>query len=119
MKMELNVKAAAVFISAVLMTAAACKKNPTAIKPDGSYPLITDSVYKPIDPSLPATVGFFQDAWSARNFSTPDTVAGTVTSLVATDSLPIDVNKVVAKVPPYVFGNNSNLWMGQIVTQPS
>jgi len=53
---------------------------------------------------------------AARNFSTPDTVTGSVPSLAATDSLTVDVNKVLAKVPPYLFGNNSNLWMGQIVT---
>jgi len=118
MKKEYNVKAAAAVIIAALTTVAACKKNPSPIKPGGEYPLITDSVYKPVDPSLPATVGFFLDAWVARNFSTPDTVTGTIPSLAATDSLIIDVNKVLAKVSPYVFGNNSNLWMGQIVTQP-
>ena len=119
MKMELRIKTAGVFISAVLLTVTACKKSPAAIKPGGGYPVITDSVYKPTDPAVPGTVGFFQDGWSARSFSVTDTVAGTIPSLAATDSLTIDVNKVLAKVPPYVFGNNSNLWMGQIVTQPS
>jgi len=117
--MESSIKGVIVFISTALLAATACTKSHSpAVKTEG-YPTITDSLYKPVDPSVPGTVGFFLDAWAARNFSTPDTVTGTVTSLAATDSLTVDVNKVLAKVPPYLFGNNSNLWMGQIVTQPS
>src|SRR3984957_11616050 len=39
------------------------------------------------------------------------------TTLAVTDSLTINLENVVVKTPPYLFGNNSNLWMGQIVTQ--
>ena len=35
----------------------------------GSYPLITDSIYNPSDPSTPATIGFFGNAWTAKSFT--------------------------------------------------
>lgn len=100
---------------------AACKKASvptTGGTTTGTYPVITDSVYNPVDPANPATIGFFANGWVGRTFTAPDNVAGTPPALDATDSLVIDVNKVLVKVSPYLFGNNSNLWMGQIVTQP-
>lgn len=87
----------------------------------GGGTVTTDSIYNPVDPAVPATVGFFADNWAARTFAGPSD-AGTSplsTTAAVTDSLTINVNKVLAKVPPTVFGNNSNLWMGQLVTQPN
>lgn len=78
-----------------------------------------DSVYSPVDPSTPATIGFFNNGWAGRTFTAPGTVAGVVPSGSVTDTLTINVNKVLVKVPPYVYGNNSNLWSGQIITQPA
>jgi hypothetical protein len=49
----------------------------------------------------------------------PGTTPGTPASGAVTDTLTINVNKVIVKPPTYVYGNNSNLWMGQIVTQAS
>src|SRR5882757_3160434 len=116
--MKLSIKSTAALISAVLLIGTACKKSTgSSVKPGGTYPVITDSTYSPTDPSLAATIGFFQNGWTARNFTKPDTIAGTVPSGDATDSLTIDVNKVLVKTSPYLFGNNSDLWMGQIVTQ--
>ena len=104
---------------AILISFGACKKNATSKGGNGGdYPLKTDSNYNPVDPAVPGTIGFFQDAWTGRIFATPaaDTV-GTPGTLEATDSLTIDVNKVLVKTSPYLFGNNSNLWTGQMVTQ--
>lgn len=112
---------AKVFIIAGLASMAACKKASvptTGGGTSGTYPIITDSVYNPVDPANPATIGFFANGWVGRTFNAPDTVTGTPSALDATDSLVIDANKVLVKVSPYLFGNNSNLWMGQIVTQP-
>src|SRR5207253_10779796 len=79
----------------------------------------TDSVYAPVDPETPASVGFFGNGWKQKTFTITDAVAGTPATASPTDSIIIDVNKVLQKVVPYVYGNNSNLWLGQIVTQPS
>ena len=120
MKMNLKIRIASVLVSSVLLAGLACKKSEAPVHPGSPYPAITDSVYNAVDPALPVTVGFFLNGWAGRTFTSPDSVtAGPVPSTPATDSLTVDVNKVVAKVSPYLFGNNSNLWMGQIVTQPS
>jgi hypothetical protein len=105
---------------ALILVASCTKKTLPVISSNTSnYPVITDSVYNPVDPVLATTIGFFQQGWTARTFTDPVTdTAGAPSSLVATDSLTIDVNKVLVKASPYLFGNNSNLWMGQIVTQP-
>ncbi|HWK05853.1 MAG TPA: hypothetical protein VNS58_19565 [Puia sp.] len=116
--MKLIIKAAPTLICTALLIATACRKSTSSSeKTGGTYPVITDSMYSPTDPSLPATIGFFQNAWTGRTFTAPDTLAGTVPTGDATDSLTIDINKVLVKTSPYLFGNNSNLWMGQIVTQ--
>jgi len=125
MKMNLRSNAVLSLGCMLLLSAAACKKG---VSPShsggggggGGGTTTVDSVYNPVDPSTPATVGFFGNGWAPRTFAAPgDTTVSVSSSLVATDSLTIDVNNVLAKVPPTVFGNNSNLWMGQLITQPN
>lgn len=108
----------------LLLGAAACKKNgspqPNNTGNPSSLVQPVDSSYNPVDPALPVTIGFFANAWTPRTLSIPaDSPATASSSLAVSDSLVIDVNRVLAKVPPTIFGNNSNLWMGQIVTQPN
>jgi hypothetical protein len=79
----------------------------------------TDSIYNPVDPTVAGSTGFFLNDWQAKSFVAPDFGAGVAALGSVTDSLTINVNKVITKVPQYVYGNNSNLWMGQIVTQAS
>src|ERR1019366_6922788 len=102
--MKLILKTAPTLICTALLIATACRKSTSSSeKPGGGYPVITDSTYNPTDPSLAATIGFFQNAWTGRTFTTPDTLAGTVPAGAATDSLTIDVNKVLVKTSPYLF----------------
>ncbi|MEO6838906.1 MAG: alpha-L-arabinofuranosidase [Ginsengibacter sp.] len=101
-----------------------CKKNDATSNSGGggggnTNPVKVDSTYNPVDPSLPATIGFFGSAWGARTFIVPSTQDGAPSTGSATDSLTIDVNKVLVKVPPYVFGANSNLWSGEMNKQPA
>ena len=98
-----------------------CKKSAS---PDpgggngGTHPGGVDSVYNPVDPSVAASIGFFLNNWTGKTFTAPNFISGAVPTGTPTDSLTINVNKVVTKVPSYLYGNNSNLWMGQFVTQP-
>ena len=112
-----------VFIILLFLLNSACSKNSkppdtTGGNNNNGNQTPVDSVYNPEDPLLPATIGFFNDDWKGKSFSAPLTVSGTVPSSAATDELDIDLNKVLVKVPASVYGNNSNLWMGQMVTQP-
>src|SRR5450432_3606473 len=105
-----------------LLFAVSCKKsdapgNSNPPPPPPPPPPTTDSIYNPVDPSTPQTVGFFLQDWPTKTFVAPSTVAGTVPTTDVTATLTINVNKVVGKVPRYVYGNNSNLCTGQYVTQ--
>ncbi len=109
-----------VAIYCTLFISIACTKTSGTNGTGGGTPTPgTDSVYSPVDPSVPATIGFFGDSWKQKTFNSPDAVSGVAANGAATDTVTIDVNKVLQKVVPYVYGNNSNLWMGQIVTQPA
>jgi hypothetical protein len=104
----------------LLILMASCKKSSNSYEPgnNNSNQTSADSTYNPIDPSPPATIGFFNDDWTGKSFVAPATIAGTVPTYPVTDSLSIDLNKVLVKVPLSVYGNNSNLWIGQMVIQP-
>jgi hypothetical protein len=52
------------------------------------------------------------DVWPQKTFTAPPVTTGAIDSSV-TDVLVVNVNNVIAKVPPYVYGNNTNLWTGQ------
>ncbi len=108
-------------IAAVLLACAGCKKNSASVNPGSGGVVATaaDSVYSPADPSTPSSIGFFGDGWQGRSFAVASTMAGTLPAGAITDTLTIDANKVLVKVPTYIFGNNSVLWMTQIVDQPS
>jgi hypothetical protein len=111
------------FLVVVWLSFGGCKKKST--NPDGNNggsmnpTPSSDSIYNPTDPQVAATIGFFGSGWKAKTFTVPATDQGSVPSGAATDALTIDVNKVLVKVPSYVYGNNSNLWSGQIITQPA
>jgi hypothetical protein len=120
MKFRIRIPLAFSICLLVLLLAAACKKNSTPVHLENPYPVVTDSTYNPVDPSPSATIGFFGNSWTGKTFSAPtDTIVAGGSTIDATDSLLIDVNNVLVKAPPLIYGNNSNLWMGQIVTQPA
>jgi hypothetical protein len=99
-----------------------CKKTGSTDQPENPGNPNTggvDSIYNPVDPAVSPTIGFFGDAWKQRTFIVPQIQDGQVATGSATDSLTIDVNKVLVKVPPYVFGNNSNLWSHEMNKQPA
>ncbi|MEO8109417.1 MAG: alpha-L-arabinofuranosidase [Ginsengibacter sp.] len=111
-----------IFCALILCIGQGCKKSGDSTgggNNGGNPPVVPDSTYNPTDPSSAATIGFFGNGWKAKSFTTPDNTPGSATTLAATDSLTINVNKVLVKVVPYVYGANSNLWSGQITTQPA
>jgi len=107
------------FLAIFISLLASCQKKdvaPAPITSTGSSSKL-DTIYSPVDPSVAASVGFFLDDWQPRQFVVPANTLGTITTATPTDTINIDLNKVVAKIPKYVFGNNANQWMGPIITQ--
>lgn len=99
----------------VLTTLTACSKN-TPEKNNGNTD--TDSIIVPEDPAVAATIGFFMNGWKLKNFTVPafsEKAAPAVTSLTVT----VDASTILTKISPALFGNNSNLFMTQVITEPS
>jgi hypothetical protein len=97
------------------------KDSPAAPSPPPTPP---PTVTPPPPPTPPAAsaggqlAGFFLNDWQARTFSAPlytDTAkpSGTVTSTVY-----VYPATVITNVSKYLFGNNSNPYMTQMVTEP-
>ncbi len=103
-----------VFICTAGIVVHSCKKSVGGGTID---PTDTTTITPPNDPPFAATVGFFGNDWKAKTFSAPSAVAATPPSGAATATVVVDMSDVLTKVSKYIFGNNSNLWMGQIANE--
>lgn len=95
----------------------ACKKTaaPAPVPPVVITP-VADSI--PADPATASTIGFFMDNWQPRSFSIPSTtVSQPLTSNAAPVTVTVNTGQVITKLASNYFGNNSNLWSGQLHTQ--
>jgi alpha-L-arabinofuranosidase len=97
-----------------------CKKSSG---PGGDPPVTNPPVTPPVivpqtDPPLANTIGFFMDDWEPKTFTVPSFVSATPPS-VAAYTVTIDRSTVVTRIPRSLSGNNANLWMTQMVTEPN
>jgi hypothetical protein len=95
----------------------ACKKNPsgTVISPVITTPS-ADTI--PSDPSTASTIGFFMDNWQPKSFVKPiNTTLQPLTTNAANVTITVNTGFVKTKIAPTYFGNNSNLWCGQLHTK--
>lgn len=65
------------------------------------------------------TQGFFLTGQKERNAIIPASITGKLSDVPADVIAEIDFSNVIAEVSGYIYGNNSNQWMGQIVTEPA
>lgn len=72
----------------------------------------------PVDPPVANTIGFFLNDWSAQTFTIPSYTDTTIPSS-ASVFITVDASNIVTKVPASVFGQNANIWMTQMVTEPA
>ncbi len=95
------------------------KSDPAPVTPPTTpttpAPIVLDINYNPVDPAVAASMGFFLDDWQPKIFVAPASNDVSATTTAATDTINIDLNNVIAKAPKYLFGNNVNSWMGQMV----
>ncbi|MBY0481912.1 MAG: alpha-L-arabinofuranosidase [Chitinophagaceae bacterium] len=120
------------FLFLLLLTFITCKKTSPDNSANTSTPPINnnnnnkpsnggnpaDSLYNPVDPSITASQGFFLDGWQGKTFTAPSYNLISAPTDAATDTVNIDLNNVITKVPQYLFGNNVNPYMSQIIDQP-
>ncbi len=91
------------------------KKGGTTPPPTGD----TTTVNPQVDPPLANTIGFFMDDWQPKTFTVPTTFTNTTVPAAAGVTVTIDRSNVLTKVPRSFASANSNLWMGQMVTETS
>lgn len=83
--------------------------------PGGGGPVV---IQPAVDPPVANTMGFFLDDWQPKTF-TPPSFTSAEAPATASYTITIDRSSVVTKVPRSLAGNNANLWMTQIVTEPA
>ena len=97
-----------------------CKKNPaTPTTPPGgpANPVDTTTVNPQVDPALAPTIGFFIDDWEVKNFAIPSATTGGSVPVTSSITVTVDRSAVITKIPRSFAGNNSNIWMTQMVTE--
>lgn len=106
-------------LSLVCITAGACnKKNGGDRYNSGEQGTDTSgSVITPADPATAPTIGFFMDGWLQRKFTAPAYIEKAPPSEVA-HTVTVDASTIVTKISPALFGNNSNIFMSQMVNHP-
>ena len=104
-------------ICLALINLTACSKN-SPVKNDGDEETKPDSTIVPADPALAGTIGLFMNGWVQKNFTAP-TYTEKAAPAAASLTVTVDASTVVTKISPALFGNNSNPYMSQIVTEQS
>lgn len=100
-----------ILLSSSLLWMTACKKS-VPVGGDTTPPTDTTvTVVTPTDPETAKTIGFFLDDWAAKTFTAPAYKDGTVPAAGAA-TITVDASTVITKIPPVLFSNNANLWMG-------
>lgn len=95
-----------------------CRKgNPNRKTDNNNDNDTTATVVIPEDPPVAASIGFFMDRWAERRFEAPAFTEAAVPS-VTTDTVMVDASTIVSKISPGLFGDNSNLYQTQMVTEP-
>jgi hypothetical protein len=106
-----------VWICLLLLSAGACGKKSATPAGNGNKPDTTITVVTPPDPATAATEGFFKDGWTARRFTAPAFNEATPPADINA-TVNVDAATIITKISPALFGNNSNLYMTQMVTEP-
>lgn len=95
-----------------------CKKSDSGGVTTPPASVDTTVVIQPaVDPPLANSIGFFIDDWQPKNFVAP-TYKDTTGLSQASYTITVDRSSVITKVPRAISGNNANLWMSQIITEP-
>ncbi len=72
------------------------------------------------DPAIVASQGFFLNNWVAKTFTVPSsTTAVTKPSPNGAVNVDVDLSQIITKASTNIYGNNTNPFMGQYVTEPA
>ena len=116
MKKIAMMQIAMLIVSACLFCSCHKKKGPPDLPPG---PDTTVTIDPAVDPPIANTIGFYLDDWQPKNFTIPGTYTSTAPPGDVLYEVNIDRSSIITKVPRSLFGNNANLWMTQMITEPS
>ncbi len=115
-----NAVYAAFFVLQLLY--ASCKKESTAVTNPPATPSTTTpattAVTAPTDPATAASIGFFMNGWLPKTFTAPAYTDIEKPADAATVTVSADYSATITKVSKYLFGNNANPYMTQMVNEP-
>ncbi|TWJ02340.1 hypothetical protein JN11_01312 [Mucilaginibacter frigoritolerans] len=95
----------------------ACKKTSASNNSSGNT--TTGPIVKGTDPAVASTQGFFLDNWTAKTWTDPATSIGvSKPSAIGAVNVTVDLSQITTKVSKLIYGNNTNPYMGQYVTEP-
>ncbi|GGI24465.1 alpha-L-arabinofuranosidase [Pedobacter mendelii] len=103
----------------VCLAFTACKKSPIAPIPEIPQvnPPGTVTIIPPKDVSTATTVGFFLDNWEGKSFAAPGFVDVAKPTASAGVTINADYSETIGKVSKYLFGNNTNPYIGQLANE--
>ncbi|MBV8391299.1 MAG: alpha-L-arabinofuranosidase, partial [Mucilaginibacter sp.] len=106
------------YLPICLLTLLSCKKETSV----NNHPITQDTTGTTItpqkDPSIAKSTGFFLDDWVVKSFVAPGYSNVSQATGDATVTINVDYSNVITKVPKSLFGNNTNPYMGQLITEP-
>ena len=116
-----NIKVVTIIVLAVFVVLQSCKKDSTSNSPGSGDTGNTDNsgnIVAGTDPVVTGTQGFFLDNWVAKTFTVPTAQDVVKPSASGAVNVTVDLSQITTKVSKYLFGNNTNPYMGQYVTEP-
>src|SRR5690606_33800686 len=105
-----------IFSIFLLLAFSACSKDKKPSLPDDKEE--DTEIEVPNEPEVAKSIGFFLDNWVPKSFRNPPSKSVSKPIESASVSVSIDMSKVITKVSPSLFGNNTNPYMTQIITEP-
>ncbi len=105
-----------VYLFIIFLSSCSKTKN-TSNNGGGGTTIDTVTVVTPTDPTTAATIGFFMDAWTPVSFTAPSYTTVAAPSGNATAVVTVDASTILTKISPALFGNNSNPYSTQMVTE--
>ena len=76
------------------------------------------SIVAGTDPAVGATQGFFLNNWTAKTFTVPGNTQTAPKPSPGIVKVTADLSQITSKVSKLIFGNNTNPYNGQYVTEP-
>ncbi len=126
-----NIKKTVLIIAALVVAIQSCKKDPAGNSGGGGGTTTTPTtvstgvgtgpggaIVTGTDPALATTQGFFLNTWQPKTFTAPNTQSATKPSSSGAVSVTVDLSQIVTKASTNIYGNNTNPYMGQMVTEP-